>query len=684
MTFKIKSGLQVGSTTVVDQNSYYQQTESLSTVSPSLVLDFTTKTLDKRISFTRASTATVVGPNKLVQYVTSSTPRFDHDPLTGICNGLLIEEQKTNYCDSTTRGGSWSIGNVIDYFGYPSPSGEYNAWRIKGVGGSAVKYLYKQVSYAANGNFTFSIYAKYVSEQYIFLRINDQTGGNGVIQQFDILNGVLVGSPSFGGSAPAATNGQSAIYPAGNGWYRLVVACTMNSSPTVMQGSVFLNAFGSTTVTTAFDMWAPQMEEALCATSYIPSTDTFTSRASTATYFDSTDGLLKTAAINTSRPFFNPIARTNTGLLIEGAMTNYFNTTEILAGNNAAVTITSNAIAAPDGTLTADKMVEAAGTSVGKQIFRSANNSAFATPGTWCTFSLFAKAGERYKFQLDISDAVFTSADNATFDLLAGTVTYNASGQYSADIIPYPNGWYRCSLTSKVVTATGGGMFLNMLDNAGNGTYTGDGTSGLYFWGIQLENNQSPTSYIPATTTTYVTRSADVYASVSATRAKEDVYILGTNFNTGWYNQNEGTIFADWIEGTYSTNRVPGIVSLNSGYSAAYINRIDVRRQDPTYIASYISVNGINSSSVARTTNYAFKQRLKAAVAYKQNDFAFAFSGNTTFATDTSGNPPTVDRLQIGSIDGSNYHLDGWMRSIVYYPKRITNTTINTILSQEN
>ena len=681
MTFKIKSGLQVGSTTVVDQNSYFQQTESLSAVSPSLVLDFTMRTLDRRISFTRASAATVVGPNELVQYVTSGTPRFDHDPITGVCNGLLIEEQKTNYCDSTARGGSWAVGNLVDYFGYPSPSGEYNAWRVKGVSGTAVKYLYKQIGYAANANFTFSIYAKYVNEQYVFLRINDQTGGNGVLQQFDLLNGTLVGSPSFGGSAPAATNGLSAIYPAGNGWYRLVVSCTMNSSPTVMQGAVFLNVFGNTTAVTAFDMWAPQLEDQFTATSYIPSTDTFTSRASTATYFDSTDGLLKTAAINTARPFFNPIARTNTGLLLEGAITNYMNNTETLSGNNALATITSNAITAPDGTLTADKLVEASGVTLTKQSFMQANTSAFTTPGTWCTVSIFAKAGERYKFQLDISDAVFTPSDNAVFDLLAGTVSY--VGSYSADIIPYPNGWYRCSLTAKVVTATTGGMFLNLLDNSGSGTYTGDGTSGVYFWGWQLENNQWPTSYIPATTATYVTRSADVYTSTATTRSRDEIYIQGANFTTGWYNQKEGTLIADWIEGPTAFSRVPGIISLNAG-SNAFINRIDIRRQDPTYIASYISVNGINSSAVALTTNHAFKQRLKAAAAYKQNDFAFGFSGNTTFATDTSGNTPTVDRLQIGSIDGANYPLNGWMRSVVYYPKRITNTTLNSILSQEN
>ena len=67
------------------------------TVRPSLNLDFAkTKRLDPRVTFTRASTATFVGANGLIQSAASGAPRFDHNPTTGESLGLLVEEARTN------------------------------------------------------------------------------------------------------------------------------------------------------------------------------------------------------------------------------------------------------------------------------------------------------------------------------------------------------------------------------------------------------------------------------------------------------------------------------------------------------------------------------------------------------------------------------------------------------------
>ena len=48
--------------------------------------------------FTRASTARFVGSDGLIQSAAINTPRFDHDPVTLACKGLLIEESRTNLC----------------------------------------------------------------------------------------------------------------------------------------------------------------------------------------------------------------------------------------------------------------------------------------------------------------------------------------------------------------------------------------------------------------------------------------------------------------------------------------------------------------------------------------------------------------------------------------------------------
>jgi len=63
---------------------------------PSLDLDFTQEELDPRITFTRGSIGTRVNRNRLIETVDANQPRFDYDPVTGECKGLLIEESRTN------------------------------------------------------------------------------------------------------------------------------------------------------------------------------------------------------------------------------------------------------------------------------------------------------------------------------------------------------------------------------------------------------------------------------------------------------------------------------------------------------------------------------------------------------------------------------------------------------------
>ena len=48
--------------------------------------------------FTRGSTGRFVGSNGLIQSAAINAPRFDHDPVTGVCKGLLVEESRTNLC----------------------------------------------------------------------------------------------------------------------------------------------------------------------------------------------------------------------------------------------------------------------------------------------------------------------------------------------------------------------------------------------------------------------------------------------------------------------------------------------------------------------------------------------------------------------------------------------------------
>ena len=66
-------------------------------VRPTLDFNFAaTKKLDPRIKYTRTGMASFINEKGLLEIVNSNVPRFDHDPVTRECKGLLIEGSRTN------------------------------------------------------------------------------------------------------------------------------------------------------------------------------------------------------------------------------------------------------------------------------------------------------------------------------------------------------------------------------------------------------------------------------------------------------------------------------------------------------------------------------------------------------------------------------------------------------------
>jgi len=84
------------------------------TIRPTLDLNFAaTKTLDRRITFTRDSIGTYTDELGIIRTAPNNVPRFDHDPETGESLGLLIEKSRTNrFVSSIPNAGDWSLTNV--------------------------------------------------------------------------------------------------------------------------------------------------------------------------------------------------------------------------------------------------------------------------------------------------------------------------------------------------------------------------------------------------------------------------------------------------------------------------------------------------------------------------------------------------------------------------------------------
>lgn len=197
------------------------------------------------------------------------------------------------------------------------------------------------------------------------------------------------------------------------------------------------------------------------------------------------------------------LRRTDRGVLIEGARTNLLLRSQEF--DNASwpksdSTVTADAIAAPDGTTTADRLVE------------NTNNAphqlgqAVTTTAAAHTFSVYAKAGER-TFMLMYHSV---SGQGRVFDLSLGALggTAGLGTPTTSTISASANGWYRCSITV-TATAASNQFLCYVMSDATTYSYAGSTSNGLYLWGAQLEAASFPSSYIP-TGAASATRAADV------------------------------------------------------------------------------------------------------------------------------------------------------------------------------
>jgi hypothetical protein len=162
---------------------------------------------------------------------------------------------------------------------------------------------------------------------------------------------------------------------------------------------------------------------------------------------------------------------------------------------NARSSITSNTIVAPDGTLTGDKLVEDT-TATNTHITRPSSDPSYVT-GTTYTYSVFAQAAERTFLQLRVSASASFSA---SFNLSTGVASQATAGT-TPSVTNVGNGWYRCAVTFTATATATGATRIGLMLNETTASYTGDGTSGIYLWGAQLEQSATVGEYIPTTST---------------------------------------------------------------------------------------------------------------------------------------------------------------------------------------
>jgi hypothetical protein len=518
-------------------------------VRPSLLLDFAnTKTLDPRITFTRASTGTYYDGKTVAK----------------------AEENQVFYSQEFDNANWSKINLTVTANSTTAPDGTTTAETITPTTSNDFHYIRAGTNSVGNIQ-THSLYVKANGYTKVGMREGGTTGAN---LTFDLTAVSVISTNNSGG----VTISNATITSVGNGWYRLSATFTGTANQKI-ELWVLSNSYTSGDVTTMYAgdgtsgvyVWGAQVELRSTLTAYTPTTGSWITNYIPA---------LQTAASGVARFEHNPVTGESLGLEIEEQRTNLLTYSEDYsnaAWNKSNSTVTANTIVAPDGTLTGEKLI--ANTSLG---IHFASQGASVSSGTTYTLSCFIKAGEETTAMLSLSTSPFP---RVKFNLSSGAIISSASGG-TGTITSVGNGWYRCTV-SFTAPATSIDPTISIRDTDAN--WTGNGFGGIYIWGVQLEVGSFATSYIP-TVASQVTRVADT------------VEIQSANISS-WYNLASGTFYFDG-DTRLASGKYPGLYRMGTGNTDRVIgaycqaSQIDIFR-----VGESQSVSGVSSGTQFKTAS---------------------------------------------------------------------------------
>jgi hypothetical protein len=226
-------------------------------------------------AFTRGSAGRFVGSDGLIQTAGNGIARFDHDPITFACKGLLMEESRTNLVlqsedfSTTWQVNAASISNNVTV----APNGLTTADLLNDIATNAAHQVIQSVgSLTAGQSYTFSVFAKAATHASFQMTFSTAAFGSGLFANF-----VLTGSGSIGTSSGVVSKIESYL----NGWYRCsitVVSATGGTGGFVQIAANNNNSSAARLVpylgtnTQVVNLWGGQLEAGAFPTSYIPTT----------------------------------------------------------------------------------------------------------------------------------------------------------------------------------------------------------------------------------------------------------------------------------------------------------------------------------------------------------------------------------------------------------------------------
>ena len=381
---------------------------------------------------------------------------------------------------------------------------------------------------------------------------------------------------------------------------------------------------------------------------------TWTRAGATGTTILSSGLVSSTIAANTGRSYYDPTTLQYLGGLLEEARTNLCIRSQELdnaAWSKSSVTITANADTAPDGTSTADRVVEVAASAVHLLISTDVTFSASAQ----VVISAFVKQGNLATSEIYLVNTGATRFAGIKFTYSGATVSAGTTAPVgysvaSSGVQTLPNGYYRIWAVINTVTDTVAHIEFYPKDTT---SYLGNTSNYTTAWGFDAQVGAFLTTYIPTTAAT-VTRAADV----------------ATCPISGNIDQTVGSAFCRFMVAQQNPSVGQSCISNDSGAGIGYIY---VPAAASTLISTYDGTTVTSSGVVSDFRGIPTRAAASWGGATKSIYVNGSNKGSGAFDGSYNG---TV--LYIGNSGASNV-LNGCIRDIRIWQRVLSDSQIASI-----
>jgi hypothetical protein len=374
------------------------------------------------------------------------------------------------------------------------------------------------------------------------------------------------------------------------------------------------------------------------------------------------DGFIKYAGVNEPRFDHDPATGESLGLLIEESRTNF-----IINSENVPLWVifnmvpTGNAITLPDGSISNNVEYRGETTDPNSKLLRSTPSGASLVAGeSWC-FSVFLRAGTEDTVNVNLTnntgtEGIRVNSFNMITGIASGLVASGGATNPLVGSIKYPNGWWRVWISGTFANTAPGFQTLIRLLGFSNQVSL---TTSFSAWGAQLERGSFPTSYIPTQGST-------------RTRSGDNVSMTGTNFLNTFSrgSLSELSVFYSGIAPYAATNGAFYWELKNSAsteriyFRYAGLPQLIVALNGATVLGTFA-----NEANIADIKTVGSVSPRNVSIRLNRGSPTYEFTNNYTAL---SRMPIGLEQLSIGSFIGGAAYLNGTIRKLSFYLKRLT------------